>query len=115
MAWLTETYALVMPWFRKAVELAGQEPTVDAFASKGNNRISRYWTLQDDAFSQDWSQEYLWMNPPFSQMETVVRKILAEEARGILVIPCWRRFLWFSVLQRIAVTWIDVPQDVRLY
>jgi hypothetical protein len=114
-AWVTETYAVVMPWFQKAVALAGQEPTVDAFASKGNNRVSRYWTKQDDAFLQDWSQEYLWMNPPFSQMETVIRKILVDEARGILVIPCWNRFLWFSVLYRIAVTWIDVPRDVQLY
>ena len=45
----------------------------------------------------------------------MVRKILAEDAKGILVSPCWRRFLWFSVLHRIAVTLIDVPQDVQLY
>ena len=80
-AWVTETFTVSEKWFSKLVQYAEEQPTVDAFASERNNRVQRYWTRKDDAFDQDWGSEYLWLNPPFSQMEKVIRKILTEVAR----------------------------------
>jgi hypothetical protein len=54
---------------------------VDAFASIGNNIVTTYWLQQDDALSQYWRQEYLWMIPLFSQKEIELQKILGDEAR----------------------------------
>ena len=55
------------------------------------------------------------MNPSFSKLEQVVQNILQEQAQGILIIPCWKGQLWFTVLGNIAVKWWDIPHDVELY
>ena len=114
-SWIKETYTVTDEWFKTIVDFSDLEPVVDAFASKGNQRLPQYWTKKDDAFQQDWSSGILWMNPPFTQMDRVVQKILQDEAQGILIIPCWTRCLWFTVLESIAVKWMDIPQDCVLY
>ena len=53
--WVRETYTVSDTWFQKIVDFSGLTPTIDAFASPGDNRVSRFWTRKDDAFSQDWS------------------------------------------------------------
>lgn len=88
---------------------------MDAFACKENAKLPRFWTKTNDAFSKDWSFEVLWLNPPFSQMETVVQKILLQQAQGILVIPCWKRYLWFTFLESIAVKWLAISSSESLY
>jgi phage N-6-adenine-methyltransferase len=40
--------------------------TVDAAASDENARLPRYWTAEDDALSQPWADERVWVNPPYS-------------------------------------------------
>jgi hypothetical protein len=97
------------------VQFSDLEPTVDAFASNGNQRVSKFWTIQDDAFKQNWSNEILWANPSFSQLDRVLQKILIEDPQGILIVPCWTRFLWFTVLESIAVKWRDIPADAESY
>ena len=113
--WDLETYAVVDTWVRKIIRFSELEPSVDAFASKGNQRVPRFWTKKDDAFKQDWRSEILWMNPPFSQLDRVLHKILNEEAQGILIVPCWKRFLWWTILESIALKWMDIPHDVVFY
>ena len=112
---VSETYAVTPEWFRKIVNFSDLDPTVDAFASEGNQLLDRFWTKSENAFEQNWSSEVLWINPPFSKMELVVQKILLEQAEGILIIPCWERHLWFTVLESIAVKWLDIPHDVQLF
>ena len=114
-AWVTETFTVTDEWVEKLIQFSDLSPTVDAFASPGNNRLPKFWTKKENGFDQDSSKEFLWINPPFSQMESVVQKILLDQAQGILVIPCWTRFLWFTVLQTIAVKWFDVPVDLKLF
>ena len=114
-SWVTETFTVTAEWVQRIVQFSDLEPTIDAFASKGNQRFPRYWTRQDDAFSQDWSTEVIWANPPFSLMDKVIQKILQDEAHGILIIPCWDRCLWFTVLQTITVKWMDIPHNVCFY
>ncbi len=51
-----------------------------------------------DAFTQDWAgQEFLWCNPPFTMMDEVVRKIHAEGAEVLLVLPEWTNKPWWSL------------------
>ncbi len=76
--WKTETYIVTDKWLQQIVKWSDLEPTIDAFASRGNNRLPDYWTKSDDAFQHDWSRDVLWMNPPFSRMESVLQKILTE-------------------------------------
>ena len=40
--------------------------TVDAAASCENARLDRFWTVVEDGLSQDWSEERVYVNPPYS-------------------------------------------------
>ena len=55
----TERYRVCEEWKDRILSWSGLEPSVDAFASSDNNLFPRFWTQEDDAFQQDWSQETL--------------------------------------------------------
>jgi phage N-6-adenine-methyltransferase len=40
--------------------------TVDAAANAENALLSRYWDQEQDGREQDWSQEIVWCDPPYS-------------------------------------------------
>ena len=73
-------------------------PTLDAFASASTAQLARFWTISDDALSQDWlAHGLLWANPPFSLLPAVLAKIQREGGHLILLCPLWspaRRGLW---------------------
>ena len=52
-SWITETFTVTSYWFTTVVQFSDLEPTVDAFASNGNQRVSKFCTIQDDAFKQN--------------------------------------------------------------
>ena len=68
--------------------------TIDAAATAENARLARYWTVEDDAFQQDWSPERVWCNPPYSNIEPWVRKAWGEHYRGcpliVMLVPANR-------------------------
>lgn len=107
----TEHYTVCQSWFSRILEWAEFVPAVDAFATANNARLPQFWTVADDAFAQDWSSVPLWMNPPFSRLTSVLDKIIRDESYGILVVPVWTRFDWFTLLGRIAINWWDIPPD----
>ena len=111
----TEEYAVSNLWYEEIVTWANLEPTVDAFASGAQHLLPRFWDPETDAFTQDWSLETLWMNPPFSRMTEVVDKIIFDGAMGILIIPVWTRFAWFHLLGKFAVDWMDLPRTSPVF
>ena len=113
--WSRGDYSISRKWFDKIVAMTDVEPTVDAFANAGNRLTEKYWDLATDAFTQDWSDEVLWINPPFDCMERVVSKILSEQAHGLMIVPCWPRQVWFSVLESISINWIDLPATDEVF
>ena len=73
-------------------KLGVEPPSVDAFADYELHLCSRWWgpgsTESEDAFSRDWGKEsLLWINPPFSFLNQVVRKIGEDGAKAILIMP----------------------------
>ena len=82
----------------------GNVPTVDAFASRQNQRFPRFWDSKQNAFSKDWSlEDLLWINPPFDKIKEVVHKLEADEATAIVVVPEWKDTTWWRKLQRLVV------------
>jgi len=43
--------------------------TIDAAASAENARLPRYWTKEQNGLLQDWTDERVWVNPPFGARE----------------------------------------------
>ena len=48
-------------------------------------------------------------------MEDIVRKIIHDQARGVIIVPLWENTSWFQRLRKVTVKWWDLPHDVQLY
>jgi site-specific DNA-methyltransferase (adenine-specific) len=61
---------------------------LDAAATKENALCKKYFTAEDDALIQDWSQyKTVWMNPPYGRiLGKFVKKAYEESAKGIVVV-----------------------------
>ena len=86
-------WSLADKYFNKICTVFG-EPNIDLFASRLNKKIEKYVSFQPDpfaynidAFSMSWKHYFFYAFPPFSCIPKVLKKILNEQATGILVVP----------------------------
>ena len=102
--------------------------SVDWFASVHNAKagrfFSRYWntaTLSVDAFTVSWSFEYGLFVPPISVVTRVLRKMMVDQAKGVLVIPLWKSAAFWPILcpegQCIPneIDWLNLPTSRNDY
>lgn len=61
--------------------------TVDAAASHNNAKLPRYWTKEDDALSKSWSEERVWLNPPYGREIFAFMKKCHDEQRRAPELP----------------------------
>lgn len=53
--------------------------TIDACADESNHKVERYYTMQDDALSKDYTGEVVFCNPPYGRgIGKFVRKFYEE-------------------------------------
>ncbi len=91
---------------------------IDLFASNLNNKLPRYVSWQRDPFSEhvdaftlDWSNLNVYVFPPFSILNRVVRKITENRPRKIiLVIPNWPTQAWYPVVMQYARKTMILPK-----
>lgn len=69
---------------------------IDLFASRVNKKCSRYISrdrdpeaFDIDAFTRSWSNFYFYAFPPFSLILKTLKKIILDQACGIVVVPDW--------------------------
>lgn len=60
--------------------------TLDACASPSNAKCKKYYTIEQNGLIQDWTGETVFINPPFSDNESWLRKALEESEKGITVV-----------------------------
>lgn len=101
--------------FKKICDLLDFQPTRDVFASPKNSLCKSHWTVLQNAFHRNWSDDELWICPPLRHMQDVVEHIYRDQARGIILIPVWHRCAWFHALGKIAVNWHDFPPEEVLF
>jgi hypothetical protein len=85
--------------------------TVDAFASLELSVLKKFWTMHDNAFSHSWTDEVLYLHPPYTVLDKVVEKIFDDQCIGVLVCPVETSSQWFYRLQFISFYWIDLIPD----
>ena len=90
-------------------------PTVDAFASQQSKQLPRFWTPKQDAFKQSWSNEVLWLCPPFKLLQDTVEQIYKDQAQGLIIVPIWKHKAWFQALGNIAIWWKDFDPDHEIF
>lgn len=72
--------------------------TVDAAAVEWNRCIERFWSPAEDGLSRSWAGERVWVNPPFSDCLSWVRKAELREADlCVMLLPVWSRQLFFRI------------------
>lgn len=84
---------------------------VDLFATHVNSKCASFvswfpdpFAVAVDAFTQDWSTCYFYAFPPFSIITKVLRKIINDQAEGVLVVPWWDTQPWFPVFNKLLVS-----------
>jgi hypothetical protein len=83
--------------------------TIDLFASRLNNRHTRYFSRFPDplaagvdALLQPWAQETAYCFPPFALIGRVLKKLELEGGRMLLVVPHWPTQPWWPILLSLA-------------
>ena len=80
-------------------------PDIDLFASKSNSKCISFctWIPDPDAVAFDaftiWKDRSFYTFPPFSMILRTLRKIITDEACGIVVVPRWTSQPWFPLFQ----------------
>ena len=100
---LHEEYKLMPHHFRAACWWHGMTPDWDVFASEAQRQVERFTSAHQNAFRQDWSKGQLWLHPPYSMLEEVVRKVEAEGASALLCVPRWEHAGWHQHVSKHSV------------
>ena len=59
--------------------------TIDVAASKRNYKCKKYYTKEDNGLFKDWSNEVVWCNPPYSEIDLWVQKCYEESGKSKLI------------------------------
>lgn len=95
--------------FFKMIQAQWGPLKLDAFATRENTRLPRFWSLQPDpqaealdAFKQKWIKTGMYLHPPWKLIPKVIRKIQEDQVKSaVLVTPNWpSQFWWPLVLHR---------------
>lgn len=85
------------------------KPEVDMFASRYNHVLPCYVAREfdkqawaTDALTMCWEGINAYFFPPFSCLSRVLRKLLSERPRGILIAPEWPTQPWYPLLRRLS-------------
>lgn len=70
--------------------------TVDVAATPTNTKCERFYTVDDDGVSQDWTGETVWCNPPYGdQLKHWVWKAAHSAATVVMLVPARTDVKWF--------------------
>ena len=65
--------------------------TLDPCASHENRKCEKYYTIKENGLIQDWSNEIVFVNPPFSHIKAWVKKCyeegLKEDTIVVMILP----------------------------
>lgn len=61
--------------------------TLDPCATDENAKCSKYFTIEDDGLSKDWSNDVVFMNPPYGrEIKKWIKKAYEESLNGVTVV-----------------------------
>lgn len=96
--------------FQRIVEHFGL-PEIDLFASRDNAKCPKFVSWKQDpdaicvdAFTLSWQSFNFYAFPPFCLILRCLRKIVDDNANGILVYPHWPSQPWFPLLQDLIIS-----------
>lgn len=116
MGFSTSDYKLHPYWFNRVCQQLHVTPTIDAFAARHNTLLQTYWSWKPDpwaagvnALAQNWPRSGVWANPPWRIIHLVLRKIVQEKARVVLLTPVWPNAVWWPLLRKLCLSQFVLP------
>jgi ribonuclease HI len=96
-------------------------PDIDYFASSCSTKCNRFYSWYPcegcegvDAFSHKWMHNF-YAFPPFSMVGRTLKKILSDEATGIVVVPKWDTQPWYPLFLILCkYTYIELKSSQEL-
>ena len=111
-------WMLNVKWFQHITKYFNCFPEIDLFASRLNKQIDKFVSYLPDpdamhvnAFTLDWSKFIFYCFPPFACIGRIIRKIIQDEAVGILVTPDWPTQYWYPLLEYISKITFVIPSS----
>ncbi|KAA6361997.1 MAG: hypothetical protein EZS28_042477 [Streblomastix strix] len=89
--------------------------TIDCFATRRNAKHKRYFSIESDAFAENWDgMEQSWeceiplLHCPISLIPAVIYKVELEQVKGIIIAPIWKGQVWWTALMQITMRWKEL-------
>ena len=86
---------------------------IDRFATANNHQCPRFNSRYRspgmeamDAWSQDWSRDHNWLNPPWSCIARCLEKLRRQGGTATMVVPYWTSQYWWPLLTELAVDYL---------
>jgi hypothetical protein len=109
---VTGDYALKQEVFNRTLLMLQVLPTVDLFAHRFNNKLSRFVAMNGllavgavatDAFAFSWRGELPYAFPPVQLVGQVLQRIQQEDMLAVLVVPKWPSQPWWGLFRDMAI------------
>ena len=104
-------WALNPTFFNQAMAAHNWRPNVDLFASRLNYKVKTFYSLRADpeaygcdAFTVSWRELKFYAFPPFPLIQRVLRKVQADEATGVVIVPDWPTRPWYPMLTSMLIS-----------
>ena len=86
-------------------------PDIDLLATNTNTKCETFiswfpdpFALAVDAFTVCWSHFNFYVFPPFALIARVLRKIITDRAKGIVVVPWWPTQPWYPLFNKLCIS-----------
>ena len=108
--------------FQRARRELQFKPSADMFASYKHHQLPRYYSRMADtkaagidAFQHNWNLEPTpYVNPPWTLIPKVLRKIIHDRVRVMMVVPHWPSADWFPLFYRLTEKSIRLTEPCYL-
>lgn len=97
--------------YQKLIDRLLVVPQVDLFATRINKKCETYVSWHKDpeasaidAFTLNWSNHLFYAFPPVAIILKALRKVIADNAEGIMVVPDWPTQPWYPLFQRLLIS-----------
>ena len=108
--------------FASAKKTLRFKPSCDLFASASHHQLPRYFAPTSDthaagkdAFSICWQQEATpYINPPWSLIPDVLKKIQSDRVKCMFVCPKWSNAAWWPLFERLRLRSETYNQEIYL-
>jgi len=97
-------------YFNKIVKNFGR-PSVDLFASRVNKKCKNFYARFSDPdasaidlFTVCWKKINFYAFPPFALILRTLRKIILDQAEGVVVVPLWSTQPWYPLYKSFLIS-----------